>query len=47
MREIGVPGNGIFECVQDIVGLSNLCLIGADDPGLCKDLFLRKENHEG
>lgn len=27
MKAIGGPGNGIFECIQDIVGLSNLCLI--------------------
>ena len=39
MKAIGGPGNGIFECVQDIVGLSNLCMISKDDPELYKNLF--------
>ncbi|GAG62596.1 unnamed protein product [marine sediment metagenome] len=39
MKAIGGPGNGIFECVQDIVGLSNLCMISVDDPQLYRDLF--------
>jgi len=39
MKAIGGPGNGVFECVQDIVGYSNLCYILADDQDLFKDLF--------
>lgn len=39
MKAIGGPGNGIFECVQDIVGYTDLCYISADDPELYKDLF--------
>ncbi|MRR18493.1 MAG: hypothetical protein EG826_18780, partial [Deltaproteobacteria bacterium] len=31
--------NGIFECVQDIVGFMDLCYIAEDDPGLYRDLF--------
>lgn len=41
MKAIGGPGNGVFECVQDIVGLTNLCLISIDDPTLYSDLFDR------
>lgn len=41
MKAIGGPGNGIFECTQDIVGLSNLCLIAVDDPQLYRDLFFK------
>ena len=41
MKAVGGPGNGIFECVQDIVGLQNLCMISTDDPDLYKDLFSR------
>ena len=39
MKGIGGPGNGIFECVQDIVGFMDLCYIAEDDPELYKDLF--------
>jgi len=39
MKAIGGPGNGIFECVQDIVGFMDLCYIAVDDPELYKDLF--------
>lgn len=39
MKAVGGPGNGIFECVQDIVGLQNLCIISADDPELYRSLF--------
>jgi uroporphyrinogen decarboxylase len=39
MKAIGGPGNGILECVQDIVGLENLCLISINDPDLFKDLL--------
>lgn len=41
MKAVGGPGNGIFECVQDVVGLQNLCMISTDDPDLYKDLFFR------
>ena len=41
MKAIGGPGNGIFECVQDIVGLENLCMISSDDPYLYKNLFFK------
>jgi len=41
MKAVGGPGNGIFECVQDIVGYQNLCYISADDPDLYADLFRR------
>jgi len=39
MKAIGGVGNGIFECVQEIVGYMNLCFIQADDPDLYADLF--------
>lgn len=39
MKAIGGPGNGIFECVQDLVGYTNLCYISIDDPDLYADLF--------
>lgn len=39
MKAIGGPGNGIFECVQDIVGYTDLCYISVDDPQLYADLF--------
>ncbi|GKX29807.1 hypothetical protein SH1V18_22870 [Vallitalea longa] len=39
MKAIGGPGNGVFECVQDIVGYTDLCYISIDDPELYKDLF--------
>ena len=39
MKAIGGPGNGVFECVQDIVGYMDLCFIKADDPELYADLF--------
>ncbi len=39
MKAIGGPGNGVFECVQDIVGYTDLCYISIDDPDLYKDLF--------
>lgn len=39
MKAVGGPGNGIFECVQDITGYQNLCLIGFDDPQLYRKLF--------
>jgi uroporphyrinogen decarboxylase len=39
MKGIGGPGNGVFECVQDIVGYEKLCLIKYDDPELYTLLF--------
>lgn len=39
MRAIGGVGNGIFECVQDVVGYMDLCYIREDDEELYADLF--------
>jgi uroporphyrinogen decarboxylase len=39
MKAIGGPGNGIFECVQDVVGYMDLCYIAEDNPSLYEDLF--------
>lgn len=39
MKAIGGPGNGVFECVQDLVGYMDLCYISVDDPELYADLF--------
>ncbi|HHW49191.1 MAG TPA: hypothetical protein GXX14_11350 [Clostridiaceae bacterium] len=39
MKAVGGPGNGVFECVQDVVGYMDLCYIMADDPDLYDDLF--------
>lgn len=39
MKAIGGPGNGIFECVQEITGFMGLCYIAADDPDLYAELF--------
>ena len=39
MMAVGGVGNGVFECVQDIVGFEELCLIRADDEELYADLF--------
>jgi len=39
MKAVGGPGNGVFECVQDIVGYTDLCYISIDDPELYGDLF--------
>ncbi len=41
MKGIGGAGNGVFECVQDIVGYTDLCYISIDDPELYEDLFKR------
>lgn len=41
MKAIGGVGNGIFECVQDVVGYMNLCYISVDDRELYRDLFQR------
>ena len=39
MKAIGGVGNGVFECVQDIVGYADLCYIAVDDPDLFSLLF--------
>lgn len=39
MRGVGGVGNGIFECVQDLVGYEDLCYMKADDEELYQDLF--------
>ena len=41
MKAVGGPGNGIFECVQELVGYENLCMISFDDPELYADLFIK------
>lgn len=39
MKAIGGVGNGIFECVQDVVGYMDLCYMQEDDPELYRDMF--------
>jgi uroporphyrinogen decarboxylase len=39
MKAVGGIGNGVFECVQDIVGYMKLCYIKADDEELHEKLF--------
>ncbi len=39
MKAVGGVGNGIFECVQDIIGFENLCYLRSDDEELYSDLF--------
>lgn len=39
MRAIGGVGNGVFECVQDLVGYTQLCYLSVDDPELYEALF--------
>jgi uroporphyrinogen decarboxylase len=39
MKAIGGPGNGVFECIQDVVGYEHLCMLKVDDPKLYDDLF--------
>ena len=41
MMAIGGVGNGIFECVQDLVGYMDLCYMKADDEELYRDLFYK------
>ena len=43
MKAIGGVGNGVFECVQDVVGYMDLCYISADDPELYKICLKRQE----
>ena len=44
MLAVGGVGNGVFECVQDIVGYMNLCFIKVDDPDLYSALFKKIGN---
>ena len=39
MMAVGGPGNGIFECTEDIIGYIDLCYIKGDDPELYADVF--------
>lgn len=39
MKAIGGPGNGIFECVQQVTGYQGLCYISVDDEELYHNLF--------
>lgn len=39
MKAIGGPGNGIFECVQQVTGYQGLCYISADDEEMYHALF--------
>ena len=39
MKAIGGVGNGVFECVQEVVGYESLCLMMLDDPELYAELF--------
>ncbi len=39
MAAVGGPGNGLFECAEDLVGYMDLCYLAADDPELYEDLF--------
>lgn len=41
MKAIGGVGNGIFECVQDVVGYEDLCYMSVDDPDLYHDMFFK------
>jgi uroporphyrinogen decarboxylase len=41
LKAVGGVGNGVFECVQDVVGFQELCYIKADDQELYRDLFAR------
>ncbi|MGI5958334.1 MAG: hypothetical protein ACOX60_02815 [Massiliimalia sp.] len=39
MLAVGGVGNGVFECVQDLVGLEDLCYMKVDDEELYRDMF--------
>lgn len=39
MKAVGGVGNGIFECVQDLVGYEDLCYMRVDDEELYRDMF--------
>lgn len=40
MKAVGGVGNGIFECIQDFVPLTELAFLQIDDPDLYRDLWL-------
>lgn len=39
MKAVGGVGNGVFECVEELVGYMDLCYMIIEDPELCADLF--------
>jgi len=39
MKAVGGVGNGIFECVQDLVGYMDLSIMSFEDPELYADMF--------
>ncbi|WP_157784219.1 uroporphyrinogen decarboxylase family protein [Treponema primitia] len=39
MKGVGGPGNGVFECIQDIVGYEKLCIMKYEDEELFPLLF--------
>lgn len=39
MKAVGGVGNGIFECVQDLVGYMDLSIMAFEDPELYADMF--------
>jgi len=41
MKAAGGVGNGVFECVQDVVGFQELCYIKSDDEKLYAALFAK------
>ena len=41
MLAVGGVGNGVFECVQDLVGYMDLCYLREDEPELYEALFRR------
>jgi len=41
LKAIGGVGNGVFECVQELVGFESLCFIKADDEELYEELFVK------
>lgn len=41
MKAVGGVGNGVFECVQDLVGYEDLCYMRADDEELYRDMFVK------
>ncbi len=44
MKVVGGVGNGVFECVQELVGYTNLCFLKYDDEELYADLFKKIGN---
>jgi len=41
MKAVGGVGNGIFECVQDLVGFENLCYLSFDDPDTYAEIYVK------